>query len=72
MANVLKISVPHFPQQADGLCLPACTWMVLAYLDIPCTQADLAHRLGTRPHIGAPHSHIIRLRSPETSVRYLV
>jgi len=70
VANVLKKSVPHFPQQADGFCLPACAQMVLAYLDAPCSQADLARRLGTRSHIGTPHSHIIRLRSSETSVRY--
>ncbi len=69
MAKVLKRSVPHF-QQADGLCLPACAQMVLAYLDIPCSQANLARRLRTRPNIGTPHSHIIRLKSSETDVHY--
>ncbi|MCB0088080.1 MAG: C39 family peptidase [Caldilineaceae bacterium] len=29
-----SLSVPHFPQQADGYCLPACVQMVMAYWGI--------------------------------------
>ncbi len=63
MANVL--SVPHFRQESDGYCLPACAQMVLSYLGVVRSQADLARQLGARPNIGTPHSHLTRLTSPE-------
>ncbi len=44
--------------------------MVLAYLDSPLTQEELARRLGIRPHIGAPASRVLRLRSPALDVVY--
>lgn len=64
------LSVPHFPQQADGGCLPACVQMVLAYLGIASSQADLARQLGTRSHIGTPHSRIVQLRSARLDVTW--
>lgn len=60
MANILN--VPHYPQETDGLCLPACIQMVLAYWGISIPQKELARRLGTRPHIGTPHRRITHLQ----------
>ena len=68
MANVL--SVPHFSQETDGYCLPACAQMVLNYLGVVRSQADLARLLGTRANIGTPHSHLARLKSPTIDVLY--
>ena len=68
MANVL--SVPHLPQAADGYCLPACAQMVLTYLGVIRSQADLARLLGTRANIGTPHRHLTRLRSSAIDVLY--
>jgi len=68
MANVL--SVPHFPQETDGYCLPACAQMVLKYLGVVRSQAELALQLGTRANIGTPHSHLTRLKSPTIDVLY--
>lgn len=70
MAN--DLSVPHFPQSVDGSCLPACAQMVLTYLGIVCSQADLARQLGTRPRIGTPQANIERLRSLGLDVIYVV
>ena len=68
MANVL--SVPHFSQATDGYCLPACAQMVLNYLGVVRSQAELALQLGTRANIGTPHSHLSRLQSPTIDVLY--
>lgn len=68
MANVLN--VPHFPQAADGQCLPACVQMVLAYHGITRSQAELARRLGVRPNVGTPHSRIIEVTSFNVDVTY--
>ncbi len=68
MANILK--VPHRQQESDGLCLPACVQMVLAYLGEIHSQSALARKMGTRPNIGTPHRYITRLRSDEIDVLY--
>lgn len=68
MANVL--SVLHFSQATDGYCLPACAQMVLNYLGVVRSQAELALQLGTRANIGAPHSHLTRLKSLTIDVLY--
>jgi ABC-type bacteriocin/lantibiotic exporter with double-glycine peptidase domain len=68
VASVLK--VPHFRQETDGLCPPACVQMVLAYWGLSHSQSELVQWLGTRPHIGTPHRHINRLRSAEIDVFY--
>ncbi len=60
MANILN--VPHRQQESDGLCLPACVQMVLAYLGEIHSQSALARKMGTRPNIGTPHRYITRLR----------
>jgi len=68
VANVLSVS--HCRQKADGYCLAACAQMALAYLGISCSQDDLARRLGVRPHLGAPSSCLLRLRSAALDVIY--
>ena len=68
MANILN--VPHRQQESDGLCLPACVQMVLAYLGETHSQSALARKMGTRTNIGTPHRYITRLRSDEIDVRY--
>jgi len=68
VANVL--SVPHFSQETDGYCLPACAQMVLNYLGVVRSQAEIALQLGTRANIGTPHSHLTRLKSPTIDVLY--
>ncbi|MBN1887197.1 MAG: C39 family peptidase [Thermoflexales bacterium] len=66
------LSAPHFQQQADGFCLPACAQMVLAHLGIVASQDDLARQMGLRSHIGIPYSRIMRLQSPRLQVYYSV
>ena len=40
-----SLSVPHFPQQADGYCLPACVQMVMVVntMHFPHWQLQTAH-----------------------------
>ena len=68
MANVLNVS--HFRQITDGYCLAVCAQMALNYLGAPVVQEELARRLGVRPHIGAPSSRLLRLRSATLDVVY--
>ncbi len=68
MANVLNVS--HYRQITDGYCLAACVQMALAYLGLEIAQKTLARRLGVRPHIGAPSSRLMRLRSATLDVIY--
>lgn len=68
MASVLNVL--HCRQKADGYCLAACAYMVLTYLGVPCSQDDLARQLGVRPHLGAPSSRLLRLRSAVLDVIY--
>jgi len=53
----------HIPQIGWGYCLPACTQMALAQLDIVVTQKALAQLLGTQPGIGTPFSRIQQLQN---------
>ncbi len=39
------LSVPHFRQSVDGYCLPACARMVLAYLGINRSEAEISQVL---------------------------
>jgi ABC-type bacteriocin/lantibiotic exporter with double-glycine peptidase domain len=64
------LSVPHYPQQADGLCLPACAQMVLAYWGIRRTQDRLARALKTIPGAGTPGSCLRDLASRNLAVHY--
>lgn len=68
MANVLSVS--HFRQITDGYCLAACAQMALDYLGLPVAQEELARRMGVRPHIGAPSSRLLHLRSAILDVVY--
>ncbi len=47
------LPVPHYQQSKEGYCLPACARMVLAYLAIERTEAEISQLLGTRG-IGTP------------------
>jgi hypothetical protein len=47
MPSVL-LSVPHFEQSRDGVCLPACVRMVLAFWKKNLPEADIAQTLGTK------------------------
>jgi len=68
VASVLNVF--HCQQKADGYCLAACAHMVLTYLGISCSQDDLARQLGVRPHLGAPSSRLLRLRSAVLDMIY--
>lgn len=65
-----SLSVPHFPQQADGYCLPACAQMVLAYWGINRNQYRLGRQLRTIPGAGTPGSRLLRLASRNLDVDY--
>ena len=54
------LPVPHYRQSKEGYCLPACARMVLAYLGIERTEAEISQLLGTRG-IGTPGFAIQRL-----------
>ncbi len=68
MSNILK--VPFCRQETDAGCLPACAQMILSYLGIAHSQAELARALGTHPLAGTPYSRITRLRSLGVEVTY--
>ncbi len=55
------LSTPHFEQSRDGLCLPACARMILAYWRHFVSEAKSAQLLGTT-RSGTPISKIVRLR----------
>ena len=44
------LSVPHFKQEFNYSCVPACARMVLAHFGQTCTEDDLRQLLGTGPH----------------------
>jgi len=54
------LAVPHFPQSAEGYCLPACARMVLAYLGIERSEAQVSKVLGAQEY-GTPSFAIQRL-----------
>ncbi|MCL4262121.1 MAG: hypothetical protein KJ069_02855 [Anaerolineae bacterium] len=58
----------HIQQKGFGYCLPACVQMALAQFDISVTQEQLASLLGVRPGIGAPFSHVRRLKQAQVIV----
>jgi ABC-type bacteriocin/lantibiotic exporter with double-glycine peptidase domain len=63
MANSLPpvlLSVPHLQQPRDGDCLPACAYMVLAYIDKRIYYWRLRWLLGTQS-FGTPFFHLRRL-----------
>ena len=64
------LAVPHFPQETDTGCLPACAQMVLAYLGFQRSQAELARLMGTHSQTGTLYSHITRLHSNQIAVEY--
>ena len=64
------LAVPHFRQETKTGCLPACIQMILAYLGISRSQAELARLMGTHPQAGTPYPRITRLRSDQISVDY--
>lgn len=51
------LPVPHYKQSQDGLCLPACARMILAYLGQDVSEAHLARLFKTRA-FGASADHI--------------
>ena len=63
------LSVPHHKQSHIGACLPACAWMVLAYLGYSTSEVELARRLGTQPY-GTPAPNLQRLESLGFLVTY--
>ena len=65
-----SLSVPHYPQLADGFCLPACVQMVLSYWGISRNQNRLARQLQTIPGAGAPGSRLRQLASRNLCIRY--
>lgn len=54
------LDVPYLPQHEPGGCLVACAAMVLAYLEQPALQEDIARQIRARP-FGVPASNIRRL-----------
>ena len=56
------LNVPYLSQAEPGGCLPACAAMVLAYLEQPALQEDIARQIGAR-RFGTPASNIQRLRT---------
>lgn len=64
------LPVPHYPQLADGYCLPACVQMVMAYWGVRRSQQRLARQLQTIPGAGTPGSRLRDLASPNLKVHY--
>ena len=68
MSKILP--VPYQPQEISAGCLPACAQMVLAYLGVKRSQAEIARLVGTHPQAGTPYSRLLRLRSAQLDVAY--
>lgn len=62
------LPVPHFPQKADGYCLPACVQMVWGYWGVAASQDEIAGLLGMRHYFGVPMSQVKRLETSKLSV----
>ena len=60
MPNAL-LSVPHFEQSRDGMCLPACVRMVLGYWRRNFSELEMARYLGAKD-FGTPITNVERLR----------
>jgi ABC-type bacteriocin/lantibiotic exporter with double-glycine peptidase domain len=63
------LNVPYLEQNDPGGCLSACAAMVLAYLEQPVLQEEVAQQLGARPW-GTPASNIRRLATWGFRVTY--
>ena len=63
------IQLPHFQQSAPGYCLPACARMVLAWLGLELSEAEIGQHLGTQEY-GTPGSALQRLSALHLSVTY--
>lgn len=63
------LDVPYLSQTEPGGCLVACAAMVLAYLEQPALQEDIARQIGARP-FGVPAFNIRRLTAWGLHVRY--
>lgn len=65
------LDVPHFEQSGEGYCLPACARMVLAYLGMERTEAEIAQLLGTQ-RFGTPNFAIVKLAAWGVEVDFRV
>lgn len=63
------IALPHFQQSADGQCLPACGRMVLTYLGMSLSEAEVGRTIGAKP-FGTPTFAIQRLSKLGLQVNY--
>ena len=63
------ISLPHYQQSAEGYCLPACARMVLAYLGLELTEAEVSRTLGAQ-EFGTPSFAVQRLTALNLQVTY--
>ena len=63
------LDVPYLPQHEPGGCLVACAAMVLAYLQKPAVQEDIARQIGARP-AGVPAFNIRRFAAWGLDVQY--
>jgi len=68
MPNVL-LPVPHFEQSKDGMCLPACARMILAYWQNHLPEKKLARLLKTDTW-GTPISNIRLLSKLKYQVEF--
>ncbi len=62
-------ALPHFQQSQEGYCLPACARMVIAYLGLNVSEAEISRVLGTRD-FGTPTFAIQKLASLGVEVTY--
>jgi ABC-type bacteriocin/lantibiotic exporter with double-glycine peptidase domain len=63
------ISLPHYQQSAEGYCLPACARMVLAYLGLELTEAEVSQTLGAQ-EFGTPSFAVQQLTALNVQVTY--
>lgn len=63
------LDVPYLSQHEPGGCLVACAAMVLAYLEQPALQSDIARQIDAQP-AGVPASNIRRLAAWGLKVQY--
>lgn len=63
------LDVPYLPQREPGGCLVACAAMVLAHLEQPALQEEIARQLGARS-AGVPASNIRRLAAWGLDVQF--
>src|SRR5438445_12853876 len=61
------LKVPHFRQELEYSCIPACVRMVLAHYGAIRTEADLRLLLDTKP-TGTRAGNLMRLSGPDFEV----